>query len=290
MDVERIRVGEVSLNVRMAGEGTPLLLLHGFPETGDCWGKVVPDFARSHRVIVPDLRGYGASDAPTSVGGAKYTKRVMAADMVGLMTELGHERFGVLGHDRGARVSYRLALDHPERVSRLGIIEVVPTGDMWGAFDARLALGAFHWTFLAARAPLPETLINAAPDAFLDHLLSGWAGPMGLDAFEPAALAAYRAQMREPARVHAMCEDYRAGATTDWELDTADRAAGRKISAPMHFLWAEDGFPASTGGPEELWRAWADQVTAEQVTGCGHFVQEERPDAVAAAFLPFFAD
>lgn len=287
MEAERIRAGEISLNVRMAGEGPPLLLLHGFPETGACWDRVAPGLAAEFRVIVPDLRGYGASDMVESVGGAGYTKRLMAADMVALMAGLGHERFSILGHDRGARVSYRLALDHPERVARIGIIEVVPTADMWAGFDAEMALGAFHWTFLAAKEPLPETLINAEADAFLDHLLQSWTAGPGLSTYLPEALAEYRAQMRDPARVHAMCEDYRAGATLDRAYDEADRAAGRRIAAPLHFLWSEGGFPARTGRPEALWEEWAERVTASHLD-CGHFVPEERPDETVATFLPFF--
>ena len=287
MKAERIEAGEITLNVRIAGEGPPLLLLHGFPETGACWDRVLPDFASEFRVIAPDLRGYGASDMPESEGGTAYTKRLMAEDMVALMAGLGYEQFSILGHDRGARVSYRLALDHPERVERIGIIEVVPTADMWAAFDADLALSAFHWTFLAERAPLPETLINAAPDAFLDHLLGGWTKGPGLASYAPDALAEYRAQMRDPDRVHAMCEDYRAGATLDRQYDEADRASGRKIAAPLHFLWSEGGFPAQTGRPEASWEGWAETVTTSHVD-CGHFVPEERPAETVATFLPFF--
>ena len=284
-----IKAGELSLRVRIAGEGLPLVLLHGFPETGACWAPVLPEFAKHFQVIVPDLRGYGGSDAPESVGGAAYSKRVMAADIVAMMRALGHDRFRLLGHDRGARVAYRLALDFPEVVQRLGIIEVIPTGDMWAQMDADLALGAFHWSFLAEPAPFPEDMIAAAPDRFLDYLLCKWNATGGLDVFKPKALAEYRAQMHAPDRVRAMCEDYRAGATLDRALDDADRAAGRQLQMPLHFVWSEGGFPAKAGSPEALWLAWASEVTTGQID-CGHFAQEERPDEIIQAFLPFFQD
>ena len=284
----RVQVGDISLFVRRSGAGQPLLMLHGFPETGACWDKVAPAFAQEFEVIVPDLRGYGASDAPESENGVLYTKRNMAADMVALMAELGHERFMVLGHDRGARVSYRLALDHPDRVTRLGIIEVVPTGDMWASFNADLALGAFHWTFLAEPAPFPEQMILANPDQFLDHLMRQWSGTGDLSPFASDAYAAYRAQMRDPARVHAMCEDYRAGARLDRAYDEADKAEGRRIQCPLHFVYSDNGFPAKAGGPATLWRGWADKVTTAEIPDCGHFIQEEQPDALIAAYLPFF--
>ena len=284
---EMISVGSVALRVRRAGIGPPLVLLHGYPQTGACWGKVLPAFAEHFEVIVPDLRGYGGSDAPSSERGALYSKRAMAEDVVKLLSHLGHQTFRLLSHDRGARVAYRLALDHPDCVERLGIIEVIPTGDMWAEMDAELALGAFHWSFLAEPSPFPEKMIAAAPDFFLDHLLKGWNATCSLDVFAPDALAEYRAQIRDPARLHAMCEDYRAGATIDRALDEADKRAGRKIAAPLHFVWSEGGFPAKAGAPEALWKDWAAHVTTGQVD-CGHFAQEEKPEEVVAAFLPFF--
>jgi haloacetate dehalogenase len=289
----RIDTGAAVLSVQEAGPasngGPPLILLHGFPQNGMCWARVAPAFAARHRIIVPDLRGYGESDAPPDdAAHTVYSKRRMAADIVGLMQALELETADVLGHDRGARVAYRLALDHPARVRRLGIIEVVPTAAFWDAWDAQLAMAAWHWTFLAQPVPLPETMIAADPVGIIEHFLRGWTRAKSLDAFPPAALDAYRAQAQDPARIHAMCADYRAGATTDRALDEADRAAGRRIAAPLRFLWAEGGFPARTGDPAGLWRQWADDVTDASCVS-GHFAMEEAPEAVTATFAPFFA-
>lgn len=285
----RIGTGAVTLSVQEAGEGPPLILLHGFPQNGMCWGRVAPVLARRHRVIVPDLRGYGESDAlPDDAGHTVYSKRQMAADITGLMDALGIARADVLGHDRGARVAYRLALDAPARVRRLGIVEIVPTAAFWDAWDAQLAMAAWHWTFLAQPAPLPETMIGADPVGVIDHLLRSWTRAKSLESFDPAALDSYRTQARDPARIHAMCADYRAGATTDRRLDEADRAAGRRIAAPVMFLWAEGGFPARTGRPADLWRTWAEDVRDASCVS-GHFAMEEAPQAVLDAFGPFFA-
>ncbi len=285
----RIEVGEVTLSVLEGGEGAPLILLHGYPQNALCWMRVAPDLARHFRVIVPDLRGYGMSDAPPDDADHRvYSKRTMAADITGLMDRLGIPSAMILGHDRGGRVAYRLALDHPERVRRLGIIEIVPTGDFWAAWNAELALKAYHWTFLAQPAPLPERMIGADPVAYVDHTLSTWTLAKSLDIFPPEALASYRAQAQDAAHLTAMCADYRAGATFDRALDDADRAAGRTIAAPLRFLWAEGGFPASTGDPAGVWRRWAPEVT-DASCASGHFVMEENPKAVLETFLPFFS-
>jgi haloacetate dehalogenase len=285
----RIGTNGTNLSVHRGGTGTPLILLHGYPQTHAAWAKVAPGFAGHFDVIVPDLRGYGESDVPPNdPGNHAYSKREMARDIVGLMDALGLPRAHVLGHDRGARVAYRMALDHPDRVDRLGIVEVVPTGDFWDAWNADLALRAYHWTFLAQPAPLPERMISADGRGYIDWTLSSWTHAGDLSPFTDASLASYRAQAADPARVAAMCNDYRAGATVDRALDEADRAAGRRISAPLHFLWAEGGFPARTGDPLALWRRWADDVTGSEVAGIGHFAMEEAPEAVLAAFLPHF--
>ncbi|MBD3764178.1 MAG: alpha/beta hydrolase [Rhodobacterales bacterium] len=288
-DRSRIALPDITLSVQQAGAGAPLILLHGFPQNGMCWGKVAPDLAARFRVIVPDLRGYGQSDAPPDdAGHTAYSKRRMATDITRLMEALGIDRAAVLGHDRGARVAYRLALDHPARVTRLGIVEIAPTAEYWDAWGPEMALAAWHWTFLAQPAPLPERMIGADPLAFFDALLTGWTRGRSLAVFDPAALQSYRAQGQDPARMAAMCADYRAGATTDRAHDLADRAAGRRIAAPLHFLWGRHGFPARTGDAAAIWRRWADRVTDSSVD-CGHFVMEEEPQAVLDAFVPFFA-
>ena len=284
----RIDCGEVTLSVHRAGAGAPLILLHGFPQTHRAWARVAPVFASHFDTIVPDLRGYGASDAPPDdPGHTVYSKRTMARDVLGLMAALGLGRAHVLGHDRGARVAYRLALDHPDRVDRLGIIEVLPTADYWRRFDAGLGMAIWHWTFLAQPAPLPERMIGADPGFFAETMLHRWSLPDAPESLPEESLAHYRAQMADPVRVAAMCADYRAGATTDRQHDEADRAAGRRIAAPLHFLHAEGGFPARTGIASTAWQDWAERVT---VSSCraGHFVMEENPQAVLAAFLPHF--
>ncbi|MBU2360130.1 MAG: alpha/beta hydrolase [Alphaproteobacteria bacterium] len=281
----RVDTGEVTLSVHRAGTGTPLILLHGYPQNHHCWAMVAPHFAQHFDTIVPDLRGYGDSDAPADdAAHTTYSKRRMAADIIGLMDALGLDRAHVIGHDRGARVAYRMALDHPDRIHRLGIIEIVPTGDFWDSWTADLALKAYHWTFLAQPAPLPERMIGADPAAYADWTLAQWTLEKSLKVFAPAALASYRAQMANPAHRHAMCADYRAGAFFDRQLDATSRKAGAQIAAPLHFLWAEGGFPAQTGDPLALWRKWAPQVTGNACRS-GHFAMEENPEAVVSAFM-----
>jgi haloacetate dehalogenase len=245
--------------------------------------------AQEFDVIVPDLRGYGDSDAPADDPDHRtYSKREMARDIVGLLDALGVGRAHLLGHDRGARVAYRFALDHPDRIGRLGLVEIVPTAEFWDAWNAELALKAYHWTFLAQPAPLPETLIAADGPGYIARTLASWALAGDLSAFAPAALETYLRQAAEPARIAAMCADYRAGATVDRRLDAADRAAGRRIAAPLCFVWGKAGFPARSGDPMGIWRRWADSVTGTVIDGCGHFAMEEAPDAVLAAMLPHF--
>ncbi|MFY0693326.1 MAG: alpha/beta hydrolase [Paracoccaceae bacterium] len=285
----RIKVGDISLATHIGGEGPPLVLLHGFPQNHMCWAGIAPELARQFTCIVPDLRGYGASDAPhDDAEHTVYSKRQMAADIAALLDHLGHDKAHVLGHDRGARVAYRFALDHPDRIERLGIIEIVPTAEFWRAWDAELAMRAYHWTFLAQPEPLPEQMIGADPAAYMNWTLASWTKAKSLDPFTPDALESYREQAADPARIHAMCADYRAGATFDRILDEADRAAGRKITAPLKLLYADRGFPAKTGDPTTLWKGWATEVSAE-VCKSGHFVMEENPEATLACFLPFFA-
>lgn len=287
----RIAVGDVTLSVHRGGSGPAMILLHGYPQTHMAWHRVAPVLARDFDVIIPDLRGYGESDAPPDDAGHKaYSKRRMAEDIVGLMEALGIGRAHVIGHDRGARVAYRMALDHPGRVDRLGIVEIVPTADFWAAWSAELALKAYHWTFLAQPAPLPESLIGADGAGYVARTLASWTLAGDLSPFAAEALDSYLRQAGDPARVAAMCADYRAGATTDRALDEADRAAGRKIAAPLRFVWGRHGFPSRTGDPLGLWRGWAEDVSGAEIDGCGHFAMEEAPDAFLAAMLPHFRD
>ena len=286
-----VETNGIRLSVHRGGRGAPLILLHGFPQNHLCWAEIAPALAQTHDVIVPDLRGYGESDAPPDTPDhSAYSKREMAADILGLMDALGLQRASVIGHDRGARVAYRFALDHPDRIDRLAILEVVPTGDFWAAWTADLALAAYHWTFLAQPSPLPERMILSDGPAFVESCLSRWTLAGDLTCFPQDALAAYRAQATDPERVAAMCNDYRAGATVDRALDEADRAACQQISAPLLFLWAEAGFPARTGDPLKLWRGWAPGVTGQSIPGTGHFMPEEAPEATLAALRAFLAE
>ncbi len=276
-------VGEVALRVRSGGSGPPLLLLHGYPETHLMWGGIAGALAERFTVVAPDLRGYGDSSKPPTVPGHEtYGKRAMAADGVRLMRQLGFDRFDVVGHDRGGRAAYRMALDSPEAVRRVTVMDVVPTAEVWARADARMALGYWHWAFLAQPEPVPERIVAADPEFFfLDAEFGGV-----IRGFRPEAVADYARCLRDPAVVHAMCEDYRAGATCDRDDDEADRAAGRRITRPLQVLWAGRGALAAWYDTLAVWREWADDVTGEALDS-GHFLVEERPAETLAAILRF---
>jgi haloacetate dehalogenase len=274
---------------RVGGSGPPLLLLHGFTETHVMWHKVAPKLAERFTVIVADLPGYGWSDMPESdADHTPYTKRAMAKVMVEAMEQLGHVHFALAGHDRGGRVSYRLAFDHPGRLSKLAVLDILPTYEYWARMDRVYALKIYHWAFLAQPYPLPEKLILGDPDAFLKEKLRSWTKSKTLDPFDPRALAHYLAPFRDPSRVHAMCEDYRAGAHADFEADKVDRDAGNKITVPMLALWGNAGIAAAAATPLDTWMQWATKVTGSPIDS-GHFLTEENPDATARALLEFFA-
>lgn len=278
---------DVSIFARVGGEGPPLLLLHGFPQTHVAWRHVAPRLARDHTVVVADLRGYGQSSAPEDDAGHEtYAKRSMAADMVAAMADLGFRRFSVAGHDRGGRVAYRLALDTPEAVERLVAVEMAPTAHYWRNFGAAMALKAYHWTFLAQPAPLPERLIASDPQFYLDWTLRSWTADKTLDVFADGALDAYRGAFAQAERIAACCADYRAGAGPDRAHDEADLAAGRTIAAPTLLIAGTRGFPAASGDPARHWRDLAPDLSTVSVD-CGHFPAEETPDAVVAAISDF---
>lgn len=286
-DTRRIPVGDATLSVRLGGAGDPLILLHGFPQTGVTWHRIAPVLAERFRVVIPDLPGYGDSDkpAPDPVH-ARYSKRRLAADIVGLADALGIGRFALVGHDRGARVGYRLCLDHPGRVRRFVSVDVIPTLDVWAQMDADKAIGTFHWPFLAAPEPIPEDTIGADPRRFFGHLLDLWARDPS--ALTPQARDAYLRQYDDPAAIAAACADYRAGATVDWAHDKADRDAGRKIACPVLVLWGDDYLGARSDMILDVWRHWADDVRDRNLA-CGHFLQEEAPQACLDALLPFLS-
>ncbi|MER6505432.1 alpha/beta hydrolase [Nonomuraea sp. NPDC001636] len=277
-----IDVGETELFVRYGGSGTPVLLLHGHPRTHATWHRVAPLLAPHHTVVCPDLRGYGRSGKPPATPDhAPYSKRAMARDMVALMRSLGHERFAVAGHDRGAYVAHRLAADHPAAVTRLAVMDGIPIGEALARADARFAASWWHWFFLGQTAKPAERVINADPDAWY----KGNAEQMGQEAYED-----YRRAIHDPDTVHAMCEDYRAGLTVDRAADDADRAAARRLTCPTLFLWtSKDDMEDLYGDPLAIWRTWADDVTGHPIDS-GHHVAEEAPDELAASLLAFLRE
>jgi len=288
-EYKAVEIEEGTVATFSKGFGHPLLLLHGYPQTHATWEKVTTVLSEKFRCIVVDLPGYGQSPFNSAKSCRQNSsKRAVAAMLVKVMGKLGYTDFNVLGHDRGARVAYRMALDYPKAVRKLGIIEIVPTGDMWEKFNADMALKAYHWTFLAQPYPLPEKMIESNPIVYLEATLTSWTKSKSLEPFSKTALQSYRAQFSKPDCIHAMCEDYRAGATLDRNLDESDRKQGRKIECPLHFVWSSHGFPAGTGDPLSLWSDWATSVTGSEVDA-GHFPQEENPEATLNAFIPFFA-
>lgn len=273
---------------RAGGKGPPLLLLHGYPQTHAIWHRVAPALAQRFSLVIPDLPGYGDSAAPQPDGDhAPYDKRSMAKAMVAVMQSLGHEKFLMAGHDRGGRVAYRLALDHPAHVRRMATLDIVPTYNMWHGMDRAMAMKIWHWTFLAQPSPLPEMLTEKAPVAYLEWVMASWTKARNLSVFDPRALDHYRAAASRPAQIRAHCEDYRAGATTDLAHDEADRAAGNTIACPLLALWGAAGIP-SEAGPLKVWRPWAPRVEGKAIDS-GHFLPEENPDTTAAALLEFFS-
>ncbi|MFM0467744.1 alpha/beta fold hydrolase [Paraburkholderia strydomiana] len=279
LDVE---AGDVSFRGRIGGSGSPVLLLHGYPQTHVAWRLIAPTLARSHTVIVPDLPGYG--DSRTRNDQPRWTKRRVASALVELMGRLGHERFAVVGHDRGARAGYRLALDHPQCVAAYASLTVIPTLDAFASIDKTFALNAWHWFFLAQPGDLPERMLAADPDAYLDTALAKMAG--GLERIDPLALDAYRTAFRSPHVRHAMCEDYRAAACEDLEHDASDAAAGRKLACPVLVLWSESEQKARSILPLDTWSRWAANVTGKGLPG-GHLLPEDAPGEVLTSLQDF---
>jgi haloacetate dehalogenase len=286
-----IHTGETTVFLQWRGTGPPVLLLHGFPETHLMWREVAPRLARDFTVVCPDLRGYGRSGCPASdPDHGAYAKRAMARDLVGGMERLGHPRFALAGHDRGGRVAYRLALDHPGRVDRLAVLDILPTETVWARADDRLALGYWPWSMLAQPEPLPERLLTACADAVVADALDRWGSDPAV--FPTPVRVAYTAALRDPSHAHAICEEYRAAASVDRAHDRADRQAGRRIACPLLVLWSAAGALGSwyerDGGPLALWRPWAARVEGHAVDA-GHFFPEEAPELTADELRRFFA-
>jgi haloacetate dehalogenase len=284
----RIVTSEAEIDTVTKGNGPPLLLIHGYPQTKAMWHKIAPGLAERFTVVATDTRGYGASSRPPSDDGhLVYSKRRMAVDMVEVMATLGFERFSVAGHDRGGRVAYRLALDHPERVVRLAVLDIVPTYEQFAAVDRAAALGSYHWYFLAQPSPFPERLIGNDAEYFIRHMMSSWAATP--DYFSDEAMAEYIRCFSDPAVIHATCEDYRAGAFVDCQLDEADLASGKKITCPVLAIWGDKGRAHKRRQVLDTWRRWAHHVRGEGLP-CGHFLAEEAPTQTRAALEQFFLE
>lgn len=267
------------------GEGPPLLLLHGHPQTHAIWHKVAPTLARHFTVVACDLRGYGDSSKPAAEPDhASYSKRTMAADMLAVMRAQGFERFAVMAHDRGARVAHRLLADHPQAVDRAVLLDIAPTLAMYEQTGNVFARAYWHWFFLIQPAPLPERLIEADPQAYVRDVMGRRSA--GLAPFDARALAEYTRCLALPGTARGICEDYRAAAGIDLEHDRIDRDAGRLLDTPLLVLWGADGVVGRCFDPLREWRRLAAQVEGEAL-GCGHYIAEEAPDALLARALPF---
>ena len=277
--------GPIEIACQVGGSGPALLLLHGFPQTHVIWRHVAPELAKHYTVIASDLRGYGGSSKPHGKADhSTYSKRAMAADQVALMRALGHEQFFLLGHDRGGRVSHRMAMDYPETIQKLMVLDISPTLTMYENTTMEFAKGYWHWFFLIQPEPIPETMIGANPQFWLKNHMGRHAGT-GI--FSPDACAEYLAGASNPQSMHAMCEDYRAAATIDLVHDRADRELGKKIQMPLHVLWGEHGLVHKCFKPLEDWKRVSTQVTGKAVP-CGHYIPEELPAELIDEARQFF--
>jgi haloacetate dehalogenase len=281
-----IEHGGVTLHARVGGSGPPFLLLHGHPQTHVMWHRIAEDLLDAFSVVAMDLRGYGDSSRPPSdETHATYSKRVMAADAVAVMHALGHDRFSVCAHDRGARVAHRLALDHPQCVDRLILLDIAPTLAMYEGTTMAFARAYWHWFMLIQPAPLPERMIDADPVFYLRSVMGR--RHAGLGAFDPQALAQYERCIGAPGSAHAICEDYRAGAGIDLEHDRADRDAGRRLPMPLRVLWGAHGTVGACFAVLDLWRACAADVSGRALA-CGHYIAEEAPAELLREMRTFF--
>ena len=277
---EMVDVEGARIRARVGGSGPPLLLLHGSPQTHAMWHLVAPRLAEEFTVVATDLRGYGDSSKPASDEEHEpYSKRAMAEDQIGVMKHLGFDTFAVCGHDRGGRVGYRMALDHPGAVTKLAVLDIVPTWEAFSRADMSFGMGYWHWFFLAQPHDLPERLLAADPEKALFR--------NGVEAFTPEALGEYVRCLRDPETVHAICEDYRAAATVDFAHDAEDRERGEKISCPLLVLWGDRGNLEEWYDTLEVWRAWAEDVRGRGLPS-GHYIPEEAPEETLEELRRFF--
>ncbi len=279
-ELHRVETGEATIRARIGGSGPGLLLLHGNPQTHLMWHRIAPALAEHFTVVAADLRGYGeSSKPPTDAEHEPYSKRAMARDQVAVMRHFGFERFALCGHDRGGRVGYRMALDHPGVVTRLAVLDIVPTWEAFSRADMAFGLSYWHWFFLAQPYDLPERLLAAEPEKALFR--------NGVEAFAPEALQEYNRCLRDPETVHAICEDYRAAATIDFAHDAEDREAGRRIACPLLVLWGSRGNLEEWYDVPEVWRGWAEDVQGRSIDS-GHYIPEEAPEETLSEIRAFF--
>jgi haloacetate dehalogenase len=284
---QRVLTRGIEIFTRIGGSGPPLLLLHGYPETHAMWHRVAPTLARHFTVVAPDLRGYGRSDCPSTDGNHRaYSKRTMALDMAELMTALAFDRFRVMGHDRGARVAFRLALDAAERIERLVLIDIIATVDIARLREQGFKFGMLHGVFLSQPAPLPEGLIIQNPADWVESRFRRATLAKSPTVIHPVALADYIHMLTQGDRVHATCEDYRSEHRTDQLLDEADRDAGTRIQCPVQLVWATEGSLVEIADPLAVWEPWCTRLTGGPIES-GHFIPEENPAALIERTLPF---
>jgi len=280
------QVGDISITAAVGGSGPPLLLIHGNPLTHVSWHKIAPSLAKSFTVVAPDLRGYGDSSKPD--GGPEhenYTFRAMADDHLTVMRQLGFERFHVCGHDRGARVAFRMALDHPDSVIRVCALDIVPTWFLLSNITLGWGMESYHWFFMAQKAPFPEKLLCADLNYYMDYKLNKKG--VGLEIFTPEAMAEYK-RCTTPEQIHTVCEDYRATVTLDFAMDKADAEAGRKIACPVLALWGSNSHVGRHLTPLKAWKPWADDFRGWAIP-TGHYPAEHRPDLVYPILWEFFS-
>ena len=285
-DLERLDVNGVTINLRRGGNGPALLLLHGYPQTHVIWHQVAERLARDFTLVMPDLRGYGDSSRPPGdEDHGNYSKRVMAQDMAQVMTALGYATYFVCGHDRGARVAHRLALDHPQAVKKMMLLDISPTATMYAGTDQAFATAYFHWFMLIQPKPLPETLVGNSASFLLKAFLGGW-GSTGHAYIDAAAMAEYERCYCRPDAIHAACEDYRAAASIDLVHDAAD--AEQRIACPVHVIWGRNGIVGRMFDPMADWHARCSAELSGVAFDCGHFIPEQKPDALLAEMTAFF--
>jgi haloacetate dehalogenase len=270
----------------IAGDGPPLLLLHGFPETHAAWLQVVPLLASAFTLVMPDLPGYGDSSITTEGCYERYTKQNMAGLLVAFMEQLGHAAFFVAGHDRGGRVAFRMCLDFPHRIWKAAMLDIIPTADIADRIDFPLAGSLANWWFMGQPHPLPETILAATHDFYLEYILNKWSGDKSF--ILPAVRSEYFRCFRKRTVIDAVCAEYRAGNTLDLQAERESRKRGQRIQCPLLVLWSDDGFVTSFGDPISVWRQWCMDVTGQQLAA-SHFLMEEQPLAIANYLLRFFS-